>query len=62
MRYSQGFRESILKKELPPESRSVAEVSRETGIAAGFGTIGVARVYRRTRTPRTVTSRWYPHR
>jgi transposase-like protein len=34
MRYSQGFKESILKKVLPPESKSVAEVSRETGIAA----------------------------
>ena len=34
MRYSQGFKESILKKVLPPEGRSVAEVSRETGIAA----------------------------
>jgi transposase-like protein len=33
MRYSQGFKESILKKVLPPESRSVAEVSRETGVA-----------------------------
>ena len=32
MRYSQGFRESILKKVLPPESQSVAEVSRETGV------------------------------
>ena len=34
MRYSQGFRESVLKKVLPPESRSVTEVSRETGVAA----------------------------
>lgn len=34
MRYSQGFKESILKKVLPPESKSVAEISRETGIAA----------------------------
>lgn len=34
MRYSQGFKESILKKVLPPESRSVAEVSRESGVAA----------------------------
>lgn len=34
MRYSQGFKGSILKKVLPPEGRSVAEVSRETGIAA----------------------------
>ena len=34
MRYSPGFKESILKKVLPPESKSVAEVSRETGIAA----------------------------
>ena len=33
MRYSQGFKESILKKVLPPENRSVAEVSRETGVA-----------------------------
>ena len=34
IRYSQGFKESILKKVLPPESRTVAEVSRETGVAA----------------------------
>ena len=34
MRYSQGFKESILKKVLPPESRSVSDVSRETGVAA----------------------------
>lgn len=34
MRYSQGFKESILKKVLPPETRSVAEVSRETGVPA----------------------------
>ncbi|MGH9439915.1 MAG: transposase [Terriglobia bacterium] len=34
MRYSQGFKESVLKKVLPPESKSVAEVSRDTGIAA----------------------------
>ena len=34
MRYSQGFKESILKKVLPPESRTVAEISRETGVAA----------------------------
>ena len=33
MRYSQGFKESILKKVVPPESKSVAEVSRETGVA-----------------------------
>ena len=33
MRYSRGFKESILKKVLPPESKSGAEVSRETGIA-----------------------------
>ena len=32
MRYSHAVRHSILKKVLPPESRSVAEVSRETGI------------------------------
>ena len=34
MGYSQGFKESVLKKVLPPEGRSVAEVSRETGVAA----------------------------
>ena len=32
MGYSHAVRHSILKKVLPPESRSVAEVSRETGI------------------------------
>ena len=33
MRYSQRLKESILKKVLPPENKSVAEVSREAGIA-----------------------------
>ncbi|ARM30480.1 transposase [Prosthecochloris sp. HL-130-GSB] len=32
MGYSHAVRQSILKKVLPPESRSIAEVSRETGI------------------------------
>ena len=34
MRYSQGFKESILRKMLPPENRRVTEMSRETGVAA----------------------------
>jgi transposase len=34
MRYTLGFKESVLKKVLPPESKSVAEVSQETGVAA----------------------------
>ncbi len=34
MRYSQGFKGSILQNVLPPASRTVAEISRETGIAA----------------------------
>lgn len=32
MKYSRALKVSILKKVLPPESRSVSEVSRETGI------------------------------
>lgn len=32
MGYSHAVRHSILKKVLPPESRNIAEVSRETGI------------------------------
>jgi transposase-like protein len=32
-RYSEGFRNSILKKVLPPEGRPVAQVSREEGIS-----------------------------
>ena len=31
-RYSQELKESVLRKMLPPESRSVAALSRETGI------------------------------
>jgi len=31
-RYSQELKESVLKRMMPPESRSVAELSRETGI------------------------------
>jgi hypothetical protein len=34
MRYSQGLKESILKKVPAPESGAVGEVSRETGITA----------------------------
>lgn len=33
MKYSIGFRQGILKKVLPPESRSIHEVSKEIGIA-----------------------------
>jgi len=33
MRYSKGFKFSILKKILPPDERSVTEVSRETGVS-----------------------------
>ena len=34
MGYSQGFKDSILKKVLPPEERTVAEISRETGVSS----------------------------
>jgi len=33
MKYSSGFKQGILRKVLPPESRAVTEVSKETGIA-----------------------------
>ena len=33
MKYSTGFRNTILKKVLPPENRSIAEVSKETGVS-----------------------------
>jgi transposase-like protein len=33
MKYSTGFRNSVLKKVLPPENRSISEVSKETGIS-----------------------------
>lgn len=32
-KYSTGFRNSILRKVLPPESRSIAQVSREEGVS-----------------------------
>ena len=32
MKYSTGFRNNLLKKVLPPENRSIAEVSKETGV------------------------------
>lgn len=32
MNYSTGFKNSVLKKVLPPESRSISEVSKETGV------------------------------
>lgn len=34
MRYSLSFRNSILKKVLPPESRSVYQVAKEAGVSA----------------------------
>ena len=33
MKYSTGFRNSVLKKVLPPESRSISEVGKETGVS-----------------------------
>lgn len=33
MRYSNGFRQSILKRVLPPASQQLREVSQETGIS-----------------------------
>jgi transposase-like protein len=33
MKYSIGFKQGILKKVLPPESRSIGEVSKESGVA-----------------------------
>ncbi len=33
MKYSTGFRNTILKKVLPPENKSIAEVSKETGVS-----------------------------
>ena len=33
MKYSTAFRANILKKVLPPENRSVLEVSKENGIS-----------------------------
>jgi len=33
MKYSSGFKQGILRKVLPPESRPVVEISKETGIA-----------------------------
>ena len=33
MKYTTSFRNSVLKKILPPSNRSVASVSKETGVA-----------------------------
>ncbi|HUX37215.1 MAG TPA: transposase [Rectinemataceae bacterium] len=33
MRYSNGFRQGILRRVLPPASQSVSEVSQEVGIS-----------------------------
>jgi transposase len=33
MRYSKGFKISVLKKVLPPDERSVKDVARETGVS-----------------------------
>ena len=34
MKYSEGFRNSVLRKVLPTENRSVYAVAKETGISA----------------------------
>lgn len=34
MKYSMGFRNSVLRKVLPPENRSVYQVAKEVGISA----------------------------
>jgi len=33
MKYTKRFKESVLKKVLPPENRSVSEVAREMGLS-----------------------------
>ena len=33
MKYSTGFRDTVLKKVLPPENRTIAEVSKETEVS-----------------------------
>ena len=33
MKYSTGFRNNVIKKVLPPENRSISEVSKETGVS-----------------------------
>ncbi|MDA3938794.1 MAG: hypothetical protein PF693_05735 [Spirochaetia bacterium] len=33
MKYSTGFRNNVIKKVLPPENKSIAEVSKETGVS-----------------------------
>ncbi len=33
MKYSSGFKESLLKKVLPPSNRSIAEVAKEAGVS-----------------------------
>jgi len=33
MKYSIGFRNGVLKKVLPPENRSVKEISQENGLS-----------------------------
>ena len=33
MKYSKRFKESVLRKVLPPENRSIPEVAREMGIS-----------------------------
>ena len=33
MNYSTGFKNSVLKKVLPPENRSISEVSKEKALA-----------------------------
>jgi transposase-like protein len=32
-KYSEEFKESVVRKMMPPESRSIAELSRETGVS-----------------------------
>lgn len=44
MKYTKTFRESVLRKVLPPESRSIRAVSKETGVAAATISMWLAKL------------------
>ncbi len=46
MGYSRAVRSSVLKKVLPPDARSIVEISRETALMIRLSGIGSRRVNR----------------
>ena len=48
IKYTKRFKESVFRKVLPSENRSVPEVAREMGISNTFGTVNSVNVEKYT--------------